>query len=358
MPPPSSSQVPTVASGATQATRAGGWGFATRPFQQEGWGSLTGPAQPFVFGENPAFGLAGRPFYPNVAPPLPADPRFSYSGAARFSGPEVGFGGYYYVNPSQPAPHVLFNPAGSAPPVGSVNQPAVSGHTSPPAFQRTDPPAFNTPVAQNTLSGVNSRPTPSATPSQSTPVSQDGRGSCSSMWVPPSPSTPVASQPGATNTSRVPVVAQPGVHRSGQASQPAQPRVYNSPPASTGTPVGFRSPPSPGFLAGEVSPIVGFDRSSPQLHARSVLRPASLTGHFGHSGTFTQFRENGAPRDQVNFFVEGVDRSLIRTVRLDLSLPMTVSVRDDSSILPLVSDTSGLVFRQPSMEASLVSHQV
>ena len=103
---------------------------------------------------------------------------------------------------------------------------------------------------------------------------------------------------------------------------------------------------------------MGFDRSSPQLHASSILRPASLTGHIGHSGTFTQFRENGAPRDQVNLFVEGVDRSLIRTVRLDLSLPMTVSVRDDSSILPLVSDTSGLVFRQPSMEASLVSHQV
>ena len=103
---------------------------------------------------------------------------------------------------------------------------------------------------------------------------------------------------------------------------------------------------------------MGFDRSSPQLHARSVLRPASLTGHFGHSGTFTQFRENGAPRDQVNFFAEGVDRSLLRTVRLDLSLPMTVSVRDESSILPLVSDTSGLIFRRPTLEAPLVSRQV
>ena len=122
--------------------------------------------------------------------------------------------------------------------------------------------------------------------------------------------------------------------------------------------MGFRSPPSPGFLVGEVSPIVGFDRSSPQLHARSILRPATLTGHTGYSGAFTQFREYGAPGDQVNLFVEGVDGSLLRTTRLNLTFPMTVSIRDDSSTLPLVSDTSGLVLRQPSMEASLASRQV
>ena len=122
--------------------------------------------------------------------------------------------------------------------------------------------------------------------------------------------------------------------------------------------MGFRSPPSPGFLVGEVSPIVGLDHSSPQLHTRSILRPATLTGHTGYSGAFTQFREYGAPRDQVNLFVEGVDRSLLRTTRLNPTFPMTVSIRDDSSIFPLVSDTSGLVLRQSSMEASLVGRQV
>ena len=64
------------------------------------------------------------------------------------------------------------------------------------------------------------------------------------------------------------------------------------------------------------------------------------------------------PRDQVNLFAEGVDRSLLRTVRLDLSLPMTVSVREEPSIFPLVTDTSGLIFRRPTLEAPLVSRQV
>ena len=88
------------------------------------------------------------------------------------------------------------------------------------------------------------------------------------------------------------------------------------------------------------------------------MRPATFTGHTGYSGAFAQLREYGAPRDQVNLFVEGVDRSLLRTTRLNLTFPMTVSIRDDSSILPLVSDTSGLVLRQSSMEASLVGRQV
>ena len=120
----------------------------------------------------------------------------------------------------------------------------------------------------------------------------------------------------------------------------------------------YRTLSSPGFPAGEVSPIAGLDHSSPQLHARSTLRPTLLAGHFGHSGTFTQFRENGAPRDQVNLFAEGVDRSLLRTMRLDLSIPLAVSIREESSILPLVSDTSGLVFRRPTLEAPPVNRQV
>jgi len=270
----------------------------------------------------------------------------------------MSFGSYYYVNPSQPAPHASFSTVGPAPPAQPAGQPSNSGHASPPAFQRVNPPTFTTPVAQNTLNGVDSRPTPSATPSQSTPVSQDGRGSCSSMWVPASPSVPVASQPGAADSFRVPFVAQPGVHQSGPASQAVQPEVYNSPPASTGASVGYRTPSSPGFPAGEVSPIAGLDQSSPQLQARNTLRPALRAGHFGHSGTFTQFRENGASREQVNLFAEGVDRSILRTMRLDLSIPLAMSLREESSILPMISDTSGLVFRRSTLEAPLANRQV
>ena len=357
-PPPSGGPVPTVGAGTTQTFHPGGWGAAAGPYAPGGWGTLTGPFQPPVFGGNPAFVQTGHPFYPGVAPAFSADPRFSHSGAAGFPGPGMGFGSYHYVNSSQPAPHVSFGAAGPVPPAGPVGQSANSGHASPPAFQRVDPPAFTTPVTRSTLSGVDSRPTPSATPSQSTPVSQDGGGSCSSMWVPASPSVPVAPQHEAANSFRVPVVAQPGVPRSGHTSLPVQPGVYNSPPASAGAPVGYRTLSSPGFPAGEVSPISGLDHSSPQLHARSTLRPTLLAGHFGHSGTFTQFRENGAPRDQVNLFAEGVDGPLLRTMRLDLSTPLAVSIREESSVLPLVSDTSGLVFRRPILEALLVNRQV
>ena len=83
-----------------------------------------------------------------------------------------------------------------------------------------------------------------------------------------------------------------------------------------------------------------------------------MAGATGYSGAFSQYRENGAPRDQVDLFVEGIDGSLHRTARLNLTFPMMVSVREDSSTLPMVSDTSGLILRRSSLEASLIGRQV
>ena len=106
---------------------------------------------------------------------------------------------------------------------------------------------------------------------------------------------------------------------------------------------------------------MGVNQASPRFQTRSVLRPASLTRPAftsSYPGAFLQYREYGAPREQVDVFVEGVDGSLHRTARLNLTYPMVVSVQEDSSTIPLETDTSVLGLRRYSLEASPVRRQV
>ena len=89
-------------------------------------------------------------------------------------------------------------------------------------------------------------------------------------------------------------------------------------------------------------------RRGPLVHTLSL---------FHHLEDEEEEREEGErPGERGHLLVHlGLGR---RHMRLDLSTPLAVSIREESSVLPLVSDTSGLVFRRPILEALLVNRQV